>query len=339
MELNLTDHVLTIGGVVSHCRCKCKHCLLSSGNNEVKALSYAELEKLALKFVGFKEKHKIHPIFAVYNCSEFDQLGRSIGVNQMLSNEHAGYQNLNGTKIRKSRELIEWVKELKSIGVTNANLTWFGIGKTHDNFVSRTGYFNYISELASELKRAGIPWSNSVFIMKSNLRELEEINSFLKNLGGDICYSIPDYRGDAKLINYEFIVEEDIPEIPDFIMDSGALASYLPEYKWKKQISTGKYPTLSKRIMFLTVNPENVQEYMNMDWGDILRMFHEKDKGLQNSIPGFEYLAEMYGDGKGRTLYNFRSIIWKWIDRHFSSNPKLDKSVMFSDLKTSVMWK
>jgi hypothetical protein len=36
-------------------------------------------------------------------------------------------------------------------------------------------------------------------------------------------------------------------------------------------------------------------------------------------------------------ILDFRSLLWMWIDRWFEDNPQLDKSLIFSDLHTSVM--
>lgn len=55
MELELKDVSLTINGLVSYCKCKCKHCLLCSGDDEAQAVPYDKLEQLALKFQGWFE--------------------------------------------------------------------------------------------------------------------------------------------------------------------------------------------------------------------------------------------------------------------------------------------
>lgn len=62
-------------------------------------------------------------------------------------------------------------------------------------------------------------------------------------------------------------------------------------------------------------------------------------EGIQSSIPSIEFLAKEYGDAKSDILFDYKSVICKWTDMHFDRNPNLDKSILFLDLNTSVMWR
>lgn len=339
MKLNLQNISLTVAGYVSKCHCRCNHCLLSSGMKGLPEVSYDELKGLAEKFIGFRDKYDIHVIMAVYNSCEFKELADSINVNKKLNNTHSGYLNLNGTTIRSGEKLSEWVKHLKVMGMTNANISWFGLQGIHDSFVNRQGYYDYLIELSKVLQAEEIQFSNSIFMTRSNIEELEELISQLKVFGGDNGYSISDYRGYAKNIINEILRESDISILPKVIIESEVIVNYYPEYEWTKKVKQGKYPELKKKILFFVARPENLHEYMQMNWEDILKMFDKMDSHLQETIPSFEYLAQNYGDEQSDLLYSFRSILWKWIDSHFEVNPNMNKGLLFSDAQSSVMWK
>lgn len=338
MNLELRDYQITINGFVSRCHCKCKHCLLCSGDEKIKQVPFEKLKQLALKFEGFKEKYNIDAGLCAYNCSEYAELSEAMKVDEKIS-FYSGYQNLNGTKIRQGTELREWVRYLKSCGIKNANLSWFGESEFHDEFVNIKGYFEYLINLAKELNSKGIAWNNTVFLLKSSIPQLQSLTNRLKAFGQNIHYSLLDYRGNAKNILFEFLTEEDKVILPEFIFKTNLFKRNKPEYQWIELIKNNRHPKLSKRMMFLVATPENIDRYMQMTIEDFLDMFHRMDNKLQSSIPSIKFLSDTYGDKENRMLFDFRSILWKWIDMYFDNNLQLDKSLLFSDLHSSVMWR
>lgn len=338
MNLELKDYQITINGFVSRCHCKCKHCLLHSGDEKIKEVPFEKLKQLALKFRGFKEKYEIDSGLAVYNCSEYPELGEAMKVNEEIS-FYSGYQNLNGTKIRKGAELKQWVNYLKACGVKNANLSWFGESEFHDEFANRKGYFEYLMNLAHELKSAGIAWNNTVFLFKSSIGQLESLTNKLKLFGENIHYALLDYRGNGKDMLNEFLTEKDKAMLPEFIFNTNLFNRNRPEYEWINLIEKNEHPKLSKRMLFLVAAPDNIDSYMQMTVEEILSMFHDMDYKLQSSIPSIKFLSDTYGDKKSTMLFDFRSILWKWTDMYFDNSPQLDKSLLFSDLHTSIMWR
>lgn len=338
MDLQLKDFQITINGFVSRCHCKCKHCLLCSGDERIQQVTFEKLRQLALKFDGFKEKYKIDAAICVYNCAEYPELYDAMEVNKRIS-FYSGYQSLNGTKIRKGAELKEWVSYLKACGVKNANLSWFGEEEFHDEFANRKGYFQYLMNLANELKSAGIAWNNTVFLLKSSIGQLEQLTNRLKIFGENIHYSLLDYRGNGKSMLHEFLKEEDKAMLPKFIFNTNLFKRNRPEYEWIKMIQKNEYPKLSKRMLFLVATPANIDSYMKMTVEEIMNMFYDIDYRLQSSIPSIKFLSDTCGNKENSTLIDFRSILWKWTDLYFDENLQLDKTLLFSDLHTGVMWR
>lgn len=338
VNLDLKDYQITINGFASRCHCKCKYCLLCSGDEKIKEVPFEKLKQLALKFRGFKEKYEINASLCVYNCSEYPELAEAMKVDKEIAFT-SGYQNLNGTKIRKGAELKEWVNYLKSCGVKTANITWFGESETHDKFVNRKGYFEYLIDLVNALKSSGIPFNNMVVLYKSSMGQLEQLIDRLNAFGENIYYSLIAYRGNGKNVLDEFLVEEDKTMLPQFVFNTNLFDINRPEYEWIKMIEKDEQPKLSRRMMFLVATPDNIDSYMQMTIEDILDMFHDMDFRLQSSIPSIKFLSETYGNRDGTMLSDFRSILWKWTDAYFNENPKLDKTLLFSDLHTSVMWR
>ncbi|ADK15809.1 hypothetical protein [Clostridium ljungdahlii] len=339
MYIKLQDDHFTINGYMADCHCKCSHCLLCSGDNKISKIDFEHLKKLALKFKGIDEKYGFQPQLCVYNCAEYGNLSEQIKVNQQLSDPYAGFVNLNGTKMREGIELEEWVENLKNIGVTKVNFSWFGDREFHDRFVHRKGYFDYLFALSEAVSRNNIPKDDSVFLLRSNVEQMDVLTEKLKAVGSEPYYRLLDYRGNAKKIMDEFIRERDLLKLPGYIKESNSLNRFKPEYLWIKMIENKMNPHLSKRGLFLVATPQNIETYMDISAEAIIDMFHDLDNRLQSSIPSIEFLAKEYGDAKSDILFDYKSVIWKWTDMYFDRNPNLDKSILFSDLHTSVMWR
>lgn len=339
MFMKLQDVSFTINGYIASCHCKCDHCLLCSGDNKISKVNFEDLKKLALKFKGLEKKYGFYAQLCVYNCSEYEDLSQEIEVNKQLSNPYAGFENLNGTKVRKGSELKQWVQNLKEIGVKKVNFSWFGDRDFNDKFVHRKGYFDYLLSLSKEVSKVGIPRDSSVFILRSNIEQIEILTKKLKAIGIMPYYRLLDYRGNAKKLINEFIRERDLSKLPNYVVESKSLARFKPEHKWIEMIKAGQNPLLTKRGLFLVATPENINQYMRMSIEEIMNMFHDIDYRLQKSIPSIQFLAEEYGDKSSDILFDYRSLLWKWTDMHFENNLKLDKSLLFSDLHTSVMWR
>ena len=102
MNMKLMDSALIINGVVSSCKCRCRHCLLCSGDRLVPAVPFEKLQALAMKFEGFEKSTGINVGLAVYHSADYPQLPAAMEVDRKISKIN-GYQNLNGTPVRKGK--------------------------------------------------------------------------------------------------------------------------------------------------------------------------------------------------------------------------------------------
>jgi hypothetical protein len=338
MNLTLTDVQISVNGVVSHCKCKCAHCLLASGEGILGDVPFEKLREVAMKFQGYPERTGVEVLMAVYNCADFPELPRAVQTNKLLT-PYFGYQNLNGTPIRTGKALSEWVSYLKyDCEMKHGNLSWFGLRDFHDAFAGAPGYFDYLLDLAAELQRQDVPYTNSIFIQKSSVDTLEELSAVLAPLGGEAHYSLLDYKGAAKRLLREFLTGE--KELPAFLLESGRynVKRNRMNSAWVRAALDGSAQEYTKRYLFLVATPENIDEYLGMTADELVDMLHELDRRMQDAIPSVEFLAREYGKSAPEVLVDFRSAVWMWTDLYFS-DARIDESLAFSDLRNSVMWR
>jgi hypothetical protein len=169
---------------------------------------------------------------------------------------------------------------------------------------------------------------------------LETLHRILEPFGGIIHYSLIDYRGNAKKIFDEFLDTQAVAKIPNLLLDGKFynIKRNKMNSEWVKAVLDDNVPPLTKRTMFLVATPENIDEYLKMSFIEIVNMFHNIDENFQNTLPDIEYLANTYGSQSEEVLLDYRSALWKWIDM-FYDDIHFDKSLLFSDLHTSVMWR
>lgn len=99
MHLTLKDTALTVNGVVSHCKCQCRHCLLSSGEGLLRDVPFEKLRALAFQFREYAPAHGFDASLCVYNCSDYPELPRAMEADRLLS-KYSGYQNLGSSLYR-----------------------------------------------------------------------------------------------------------------------------------------------------------------------------------------------------------------------------------------------
>ena len=331
MKLSLTDAQITVNGFVSSCKCKCKHCLLCSSDNLIPCIPFDKLAQLAMKFIGFYRCTGIDVGLGVYNCSDYPQLPQAMEIDRKISC-FSGYQNLNGTPVREGKELADWVSYLKyDCKLQNANISWFGTRELHDTFVSAKGYYDYLLELSKELKRQDVSFTNSIFILRSNINELANLHHTLMHLGGRMHYSLLDYRGNAKKIFHEFLDVDSVNKLPQFLYNNSIFnfKRYKMNSEWVDATMKHQAPEQTKRIMFLVATPDNIDQYLYMSINDIF---------TNTELQSFEYLASNYGRNSGEVLIDYRSALWRWMELFFEEEG-IDKTLLFSDLHNSVMWR
>lgn len=338
MKLNVRDQAITINGLVSHCKCKCAHCLLESGDGKLAEVPFEKLRALAMKFVGFPQQTGIEVLMAAYNCSDFPELPQSVETNKLLT-PYFGYQNLNGTPIRAGKELADWVSYLKNdCSLSNANLSWFGLRDFHDSFAHAPGYFDFLMDLAAELQRQEIAYTNSIFILKSNLGMLEKLSTALIPLGGKLHFSLLDYKGAAKKLLREFLTSE--TDVPAFVVESGTynIKRNRMQSAWVQAALNGTAPAYTKRFLFLVAAPDNIDRYLSMSASELVDMLRDLDRRMQDAIPSIEFLASEYGSSAPEVLTDFRSAVWMWTDLYFR-DAGIDENLAFCELHNTVMWR
>ena len=322
------------------CHCRCRHCLLRSGE-KLSKVPFAKVRALAERFVRWRTQAGLEfsvDLVAGYQCDSPEYL-ECAQFNKQHGQSAWWFMPLNGTRIKDDAELEGFLSALKTQGITSIGLTFYGLGEDHDRWAGRPGDFNYILRLARMSVDHGLDRQETVFLSQTGLGHMPELIGLLDSLSGNVGRSVCpwDFRGFGKRLESERILAKQVDGLPDEVKRHVNLDAYASEAEWIGRIATGSIPVKSRRLYMLSVWEENIRELEATECDRILENMRSKDDSLRQALPSLQELASLYGDKSEDRLYKLRDLQWKWTDAHIESHPGVDSSGLFDDLSSCIM--
>lgn len=326
----------------SPCGCRCRHCLLESGQR-LSGVSFDRTMALAERFVRWREDNGL-PNFPIeigfgYACDVTPRFLRTLEFSRELG-ATGKHVPVKGRAFMDEDTLRQDLLTLKAHGVENIGLTFYGLPEFHDRWAGRRGDFEHTMLAARLTAECGLNRYDTVFASRQSAADLPELLERLDGVPGcgERIVCAWDYRGRGKRLEDERLTTEEVAALPAHVreqMDS----AYKPESDWVKAVLVGDYPRKSRRYYMLTLWDENIEGLEATDPGDILRGMRERDDRMYQSIPAMPALAELYGNESGNRLYTLRDLEWKWIDCYLRDHPEINPTAAFDDLGSTILWK
>ena len=342
MKMELTEDKFHIRAYFSSCSCKCKFCCLGDYPKRFR-ISFDDYEMIMRKFADINDYNGMRLRSFIYNCIEHPYVKRQIELYKELGlpEDEFTHLDINGTKIKSKEEISSWFDMLQDAGMKQASFSWFGLEKTHDQFVSREGYFKYLMDCADEAAKRGIPVGSKVFLHRGIFDDLEQLINLLKLRGDSVKCAFMEYTGHGKEIPHDFLTADDaiyIAPILSNYMSEQYSNKFKPESEWIDLAVNGGFPKFTIVDYVLYVNSENLEQIKQTSVSDIIGYFRQMDSDFRNSFESVRFLAELYGDKSCDILYECRDIMRKWLDKHYQKN-NLNREKLFSFTNNSVVWK
>lgn len=342
MNIELREDKFHVRTFLAPCVCRCKFCCLGKFPKNAR-ISFDDYEEVLKKFKDIGQTHNMRLRSFIYNCVEHDYLDRQIKLYDSLQMEKNEYLqiDLNGTRIKRTSEIKEWLNYLQECGVKKVAFSWFGLERKHDEFVGINGYFNYLIECMKEAKKKKIYVVSKVFLYKEILNEVDKLINLIEKYSDTIICALMEYSGNAKIMTDQFINEKDYNNISENTkkhISKDYINKFKSEKRWINEIITNKKSLFKIVDYVLYIDVNNIKQIKKKSVDEIINNFRKMDKDFQHSFESVEYLANNYGDKECDILYEYRDIVRKWLDKHFEKN-HLDKEMLFGFTKNSVEWK
>lgn len=342
LNIKLKEDKFHVRAFFAPCACRCKFCCLGDYSHN-KRITFEDYENVMYKFANIQSEYGMRLRSFIYNCPEHDYIAKQIALYASLPMERSEYTqlDLNGTRIKSSKEIETWIDYLIKSGIEKIAFSWFGCEETHDEFVHRKGYFSYLKKCAQIAKSKGIPVISKVFLHKKIIKEIAPLLAELDTFSTSIIVAFMEYSGNAKYMEHDFLTGDDFTSLLPSIkghMKPSYISKFKTEREWIDLAKNALFPQFNIVDYVLYIDSDNIATILKADVSDIIQSFREMNSTFQNSFGTIAELASVYGNTQCEILYECRDILRKWLDKYYDDK-QLNKTQLFSFTHNSVEWK
>lgn len=289
------------------CYNHCRYCLLSwdgkvEGSPWSRSVGLAErlLNELRTELPGIKSQ------FSFGYSMEHPDLREAIRTLRRLGSPQARFLQCDGMKMRSETECNDLMRMLHDEQIKELNFTVYGTRDYHDGFAGRKGDYDLLVRMMKSAKWFAIPFSIGIPVTQENIAQVDSLVAELSSLGSQkVFLFIPHEEGRGKSLGDVRLRKHDLSVLSE---QSRRLLNdeiYRPEADWLKEPGL---PHESKRMILITVRPDNIEEYENGSAMDMVREIETLDEKYYSAFPEFAELAEVYGNPDGDRMYRFRDL-------------------------------
>ncbi len=239
---------------------------------------------------------------------------------------------LGGVKKRAPGEMRDWLRARQSRGVERVHAAIVGMGGLHDRWIGRPGDFQFLLQAFKTALELGLRYSTTLYVIKSTLRELDELARILDTLG-----TLPEYKhvrqfyylGYAAFAEEERIEQSDLHSMPDWARDS-LLSSFQPrtERDWQEDYQ-GQVPGPVPMYLNVELTRDNIDEYEARPCEELFRELEERAVRDVKKLPYHAELATDFTDKRSDRLYERFEVTRLWVDRFLDADAmEFDRSLL-----------
>ena len=289
------------------CENRCRYCLLSY-NGKTNGVDYKRSEAYAKRFYDWIQEHRPELSFVVgfgYSM-EHPNLFEAIDFLQKIGSPTGKMLQFDGMKFRTEEELYVFLTELKESGIELIDLTFYGTEKYHDQFAARKGDFAYMMSILRVANEIGLPVEVGVAVSHENAEQLESLILELETyqLERLFCF-VPHAEGKGASLNPVRFSQKDYEGLSDRVK------KYLNTNRFKTEKEWLQMPEVfvtNKRMVALTLTPENMEQFENMEFEETISYLENLDEEYYRVIPNAEVLMKLYGNEDNDLFYSARDL-------------------------------
>lgn len=289
------------------CYNHCRYCLLSwdgkvEGSPWSRSVGLAErlLNELRTELPGIKSQ------FSFGYSMEHPDLREAIRTLRRLGSPQARFLQCDGMKMRSETECNDLMRMLHDEQIKELNFTVYGTRDYHDGFAGRKGDYDLLVRMMKSAKWFAIPFSIGIPVTQENIYRIDDLVAELSGFGSKkVFLFIPHEEGRGKSLCDFRLRKQDLAVLNGQSRKLLNDEIYRPEADWLNE------PVLqreNKRMILITLRPDNIEEYENRSAMDMVREIETLDEKYYSAFPEFADLAEVYGNPDGDRMYRFRDL-------------------------------
>ena len=288
------------------CENRCRYCLLSY-DGKTHGVDYQRSEAYAKRFYEWLRTNRpdLSFLFGFGYSMEHPDLLRAIDFCRSIGSATGEFLQFDGMKFRTDEELEELLLQLKEHGIKLIDLTFYGTESYHDRFAARNGDYRLMMRTLAKANKVGLDMTVSIPITHENANQLDTLIAELQQYRTNrISCFIPHSEGRGQLLESVRFSQSDYEKLSDNVRNRVNWSRFKTEGEWLRS----SFPVLEKRVLTVTLTPENVEFFEDLSFTETIEHLEKLDDDYYSAIPPVEELAKLYGNPDGDRYYSVRDL-------------------------------
>ena len=300
------------------CENRCRYCLLSY-DGKIGGVDYERSKGYAKRFYEWLKENRpdLSFLFGFGYSMEHPNLLGAIDFCKSIGSATGEFLQFDGMKFRTDEELETLLQQLKDHGIKLINLTFYGTESYHDRFAARAGDYRLMINTLKQANKVGLDVTVSIPITHENADQTDELIVELEQYRTQrITCFVPHSEGRGRLLDPVRFSKEDYEKLSQNVQKRLNTNRFKTEREW---IQSG-FPVNGKRVLTVTLTPENADSFERMSFGEAIAYLEKLDDDYYATLPTVEELARMYGDPDGDRYYSARDLYMHYQRRYIADN-------------------
>lgn len=301
------------------CENRCRYCLLSYDGNTT-GVDFARSTAYAKRFYEWirENRSELSFLFGFGYSMEHPDLINAIRFCQSIGSATGEFLQFDGMKFRTDAQLRELLTSLKDNGIKLINLTFYSTKSYHDRFAARTGDYDLMMNTLRIANAIDLDVSVGIPLFRDNADQIDELLNQLDHFRiTRISCFIPHSEGRGHLLDKVRFTLDDYEKLSERAKSFFNRDRFRPEKEW---INSSAPPQSSRRVLTVTLTPDNIELFEKLDFADTIAYLEKLDDTYYQTIPSFEQLLKIYGDAKGSKMYSARDLYLHYQKRYIADN-------------------
>lgn len=300
------------------CENRCRYCLLSYDGN-VSGVDFERSKAYAKRFYEWLRENRPDMTFLFgfgYSMEHPDLLG-AIDFCRSIGSATGEFLQFDGMKFRTDVELECLLRALKEHGIKLIDLTFYGTEQYHDRFAARAGDYRLMMRTLAQANKAGLEVTVSIPVTHENVNQIDALLAELEQYRTQriVCF-VPHSEGRGRLLDTVRFSQVDYNSLKEDVRKRINTARFKIEAQWLK---TG-FPVNKKRVLTVTLTPENIEFFEELSFEDSIAYLEKLDDAYYAAIPTVEELAKIYGNPNGDCYYSARDLYLNYQRRYMADH-------------------
>lgn len=303
------------------CENRCRYCLLSY-DGKVNGVDYRRSKAYAKRFYTWLREHRpdLSFLFGFGYSMEHPNLLDAIDFCRSIGSATGEFLQFDGMKFRTDEELEILLRQLKEHGIQLIDLTFYGTEEYHDRFAARKGDYRLMMRTLEIANKIAIDVSVSIPVTHENTDQMDTLITDLEQYHTQrIAIFIPHGEGRGRLLDPVRFSAEDYNKLSHNVRSRINRNRFKTESEWLRD----GIPPVSKRVLTVTLTPENVDFFEGLSFEETIAYLEKLDDDYYAAMPTAEELAKIYGDPNGNRYYSARDLHLSY-QRRYIEDHKLD---------------